>query len=221
MLYKTGDLQMAAAFFCMLNVDDGRYNFHVTNVQYQQIRESAREQYKYRYAVPVIRLDTEQTFISASEAERIINAPKSAVSNAIRTNHRLYGTWWMRLDDFLDGKRPIMKPKKKPTNTVQVICVETGKTYLCDAAADVKCHKTNIQRAIASGGIASGYHWKQLQPPKRATGKRPVINLDTGEIFPSARDAARHYGYQRLGSITGAIHSGKPYKGYRWKYLDE
>lgn len=129
----------------------------------------------------------------------------------------------MRLEDFLAGKKIEVKLKKKPTNTVPVTCVETGETYPCisDASLAVKCHKTNIQRAIASSGTAGGYHWKQLQPPKRATGKRPVINLDTRETFPSARDAARHYGYQRLGSITGAIHSGKPYKGYRWKYIDE
>lgn len=223
MLYKTGDLQMAAAFFCMLNVDNDRYNFHVTNIQYQQIRESAREQYKYRHAVPVIRLDTEQTFISASEAERIINAPKSAVANAIRDNHRLYGTWWMRLDDFLAGKRPVEKPKTMPKTTKQIQCIETGQIF----ASLTQLTKTlnlpanrYVTKAInENDGLIGDKHYRYIGESAK-TGPKPVINLDTGETFPCARDAAKHYGF-RPGGITAAIHQGTRFKGYRWKYIDE
>ena len=51
----------------------------------------------------------------------------------------------------------------RPSRTIPVICVETGKKYdsITDAAIDIGQKKpSNIIVALKSGGRAGGYHWR-------------------------------------------------------------
>ena len=62
-------------------------------------------------------------------------------------------------------------------------------------------------RIVAAEHSARGYH-------------RPILCIDTGEIFPSVRAAARAK-YVTRGCICQAIRRGGKSAGLRWAYLDE
>ena len=51
--------------------------------------------------------------------------------------------------------------------------------------------------------------------------KRKVICVETGEIFPSATDAAKVVGVKNSSSIIQSIKHGCKSGGYHWKYLEE
>ncbi len=54
---------------------------------------------------------------------------------------------------------------------------------------------------------------------------RAVINIDTGEIFITAREATKKYpgrkGGKSIGLLTAALNAGYDYNGYHWEYYDE
>jgi hypothetical protein len=50
--------------------------------------------------------------------------------------------------------------------------------------------------------------------------RRPVINLDTGKVYPGIKAAARE-NYLSHGCISQAIKRGGLSGGYRWAYVDE
>ena len=48
---------------------------------------------------------------------------------------------------------------------------------------------------------------------------RPVINLTTGEQYPSLTLAAQAYGIPHPAGIASAIARGGKCRGYRWGYV--
>lgn len=49
---------------------------------------------------------------------------------------------------------------------------------------------------------------------------KPVLNLDTGELFKSSKDAAEKY-HRTPEAIRMAINGGTRSAGYRWRYANE
>lgn len=49
---------------------------------------------------------------------------------------------------------------------------------------------------------------------------RQVVNLDTGEVYPAAKSAARAVG-RKVESLRSSIRVGGTCAGYRWAYVDE
>ena len=50
---------------------------------------------------------------------------------------------------------------------------------------------------------------------------KPILNVDTGEVFERASDAIAKYGGNRA-NLSRACRGGRPtHKGYHWRYLDD
>ncbi|MBR5912782.1 MAG: GIY-YIG nuclease family protein [Selenomonadaceae bacterium] len=112
----------------------------------------------------------------------------------------------------------------------KVINVETGEIFnsIKNAAESVGKSRDVIWRALY-GRIktAGGYHWKFLseydeheilgdEKPYRKT----VMCIETGEIFPSARAAAKYVGVS-FSLISIALHGKcKTAGGFRWKFAN-
>lgn len=108
---------------------------------------------------------------------------------------------------------------------------ETGAVYGSLRAAIAACgyKPTSFIRQVQEGRpLPGGLHLDPIDPtdpaarsvPRLRRKSRRVINLTTGEVYPSARDAAAalfvSQEYVRL-----AISRGLPLLGDRWAYLPE
>lgn len=119
---------------------------------------------------------------------------------------------------------------RNPRGAKKVINVETGEIFnsIKSAAESVGKSRDVIWRALY-GRIktAGGYHWKFLseydeheilcdEKPYR----KPVMCIETGEIFPSARVAAKSVGVS-FSLISIALHGKcKTAGGFRWKFAN-
>ena len=117
------------------------------------------------------------------------------------------------------------------TKPVPIICIETGKIFptVKSASDEVKVAKQSIS-AVLSGRrmTAGGFHWKYLEenlnvaPKKPSTGNsRPVICVETGEIFPTIKAAADSIKITTQ-AISGVLRGkGILAGGFHWKYVDD
>lgn len=55
---------------------------------------------------------------------------------------------------------------------------------------------------------------------EKASNKRAIINIDTGEIFPTAKTASVYYGWRKA-AVTDGVWSKHLVHGYHFEYLDE
>lgn len=143
----------------------------------------------------------------------------SGVSKSARSGQATKGFHFHYIDDS--------SMSIKPSRTIPVICVETGKKYdsITDAAIDIgQKTPSNIIVALKSGGRAGGYHWRFADvekpvPPFKKERWRAVMCCETGEIFRSACAAARSMGFS-ASAVWCALKRGGTSGGYHWKYVD-
>ena len=125
------------------------------------------------------------------------------------------------------------KMSKNHTGKKVVVCIETKKRYdsIISAATDTGLARTSIRKScITQRATVNGTHFSfqkimeeyKPEPIKTNGRERPVINIDTGEIFASADEAGRAIGVH--GNSIRSVCGNKPYHfrsgGYRWAYLD-
>lgn len=143
----------------------------------------------------------------------------SGVSRSARSGQATKGFHFHYIDDSSMSIRP--------SRTIPVICVETGKKYdsITDAALAMgQKTPSNIIVALKSGGKSGGYHWRFADverpvPPFKKERWRAVMCCETGETFRSASAAARSMGFS-ASSVWRALKSGGTSGGYHWKYVD-
>jgi hypothetical protein len=90
-----------------------------------------------------------------------------------------------------------------------------------------------VNRACSMGIRAGGYHWERvgeqspmvkIVPPRdRETGyakrRRPILCVDTGEVFECAREVCEVLGTTNISTIhNAAAGRSKTAHGYRWAY---
>nr|DAF41020.1 MAG TPA: intron associated endonuclease [Caudoviricetes sp.] len=115
-----------------------------------------------------------------------------------------------------------------------IYCVETGEVFesLHEAA-----RKTGIKRDILKSACIGEYaqaarkHWCFLENKdsfvidesrKTAPENKPIINMDTGEIYSSCGEAAKKYGISNMTIRKVCQHKQNCYTaaGYRWAFLE-
>lgn len=125
------------------------------------------------------------------------------------------------------------KMSKNHTGKKAVICIETQKQYdsIISAAKDTGLARVSIKKScVTQRATVNNLHFTfkksadaYIPKPAKTNGReRPVINMDTGEIFASADEAGRAIGVH--GNSIRSVCGNKPHHfrsgGYRWAYLD-
>lgn len=167
----------------------------------------------------VVCVETGEVFDSTGVAAYEMGLTISGVSKSARSGQATKGFHFHYIDDSSMSIRP--------SRTIPVICVETGKKYdsITDAAIDIgQKRPSNIIVALKSGGRAGGYHWRFADvekpvPPFKKERWRAVMCCETGEIFRSACAAARSMGFS-ASAVWRALKRGGTSGGYHWKYVD-
>ena len=167
----------------------------------------------------VVCVETGEVFDSTGIAAYEMGLTISGVSKSARSGQATKGFHF----HYIDASSMSIRP----SNTIPVICVETGKKYdSITAAALAIGQKTpsNIIVALKSGGKSGGYHWRFADverpvPPFKKERWRAVMCCETGETFGSASAAARSMGFS-ASSVWRALKSGGTSGGYHWKYVD-
>lgn len=174
-------------------------------------------------------IETGETFESLHEATRKTGIKRDALKSACTGEYeqaaRKHWCFLENRDSFTIDESRKTAPENKP-----VINMDTGETYSsCREAAKkygisdmtirkVCQHKKNCY-------TAAGCRWaflenynsdKSLPIHKRV---KPIMNIQTGEIFRSAREAERITGICKS-SILKSCKTGKEIAGHGWKYIE-
>lgn len=138
------------------------------------------------------------------------------------------------------SKKP-PKPRNIDYMKKPVVCVETGVVFssVKEAADFYGIHTTNISGACKlKKEFCHGFHWKFLSMPdeeynallsayrnktRKRGGKtpRPVVQLETGIVFPSLSDAAKSLNLGSSGLASCLSGKNKTFGGYHWSYYED
>lgn len=141
-----------------------------------------------------------------------------------------------------DGSRGLVmseeaKLKIGQANGKLVQCLETGITYYStmEAARQLNISSSHIGDACHNKrGLAGGYHWEYVIIPldeksrndliikkdqlKRCRQSRPIICVETNEIFSGGKEAEEKTGIARGNICSCCKGKRKTAGGYHWKY---
>ena len=136
-------------------------------------------------------------------------------------------------EEYAEVREKIIKLSGK-----QIICIETGKIYnsIREAIADFPTSGGGISRCCRNlAKTAAGYHWafisdkdKILELNNLYKGKfqinlenrndKPIICIETQQIFNRVTDAVKQYGMGIACCLTG---KAKKAYGYHWAYIED
>lgn len=90
----------------------------------------------------------------------------------------------------------------------------------CDVVNHLDCDKTN-NRADNLEWTTYKRNSEHAKKHGRYIKIRPVINIETGECFESAKEAAHAYGVVRTSIARCLTHAQFTCRGYHWKYAEQ
>jgi hypothetical protein len=90
------------------------------------------------------------------------------------------------------------------------------------SSINVQCKICKYEWSPLAGSLLAGQGCPICGRKQAAnSNKRKVICVETGEVFPSATDAAKLIGVKSSSSIIQSIKHGCRSGGYHWKYLED
>ena len=178
------------------------------------------------FGKPVICLETQEVFTCMVEAAKSLNIKPQNISAALHGRQKTAGGYtWKYADESLNLESANLNRKR-------ILCVETGQIFngIIDAAEKTNTSFGCISNVLHGRAItAGGFHWKYADDrlndkirdeTERHDNRKAVICVETGEIFPSISDAAKHYGILNQG-ISDVLNGKKVTSGgFHWKYAD-
>ena len=183
---------------------------------------------RHSNAKAVYCIETNQKFAALADASKITGINISSISECCNKKlNTAGGLHWCFFEEFSGNEYSISENK----NYKKVVCVETKEMFdkIRDAAAKYNLRESNISQCLKNPSRTSGgFHWCYLEdfgdnyivPKQRQGAKKKVLNIDTGEVFDSIRDAARKYDICEQNIYRVCKNKSKTAGGYRWKYLD-
>ena len=168
---------------------------------------------------PVVCINTGEHYKTIAEASLKTGASASGISSCCRKkNKTAKGLSWCYESDY-NANAVINDPKEK-----SIICIDTKEKYKSIVAASKKLGipSTTLNTAIKFHTPTRGLYFcyeKEFDNWKPAVNKakKPVICIETGVVFESARDAQRKTGIT-FGNIFNAMKTGGIAGGFHWKY---
>lgn len=211
----------------------GGYHWHYQDKPRPSADELKRPVQRTR-ASALVCWETGEVFESAAAAAKTMGLKTvESLYTAIRKGTASAGLHWYWHGDPKPDPSQLKNLKAALFNNVE--CVETGVVYENTAAAAKAVgakSQSSIASAVRTGRTAAGYHWRHQAPKKkqlsvqaepdvrsRKKGARPIVCLETGQVFPSVKEAALAmsvtYGGGNLSQA--ALHGGM-FKGYHWYF---
>ncbi len=177
----------------------------------------------------VVCLETGESFNSLREAADAVGISYQCISRAAKIGVTANGLHFYFAGEEKPEKSFFIasdrrgRGKKRP-----VICLETSEHFDSVNAVEksLGCDGRRLWRALNKGYSIHGLHYYYADEPKpddlffehkRGGYKRskPIVCLETGELFESADDAAISIGC-KAAYITSAIREGFPVKGFHF-----
>lgn len=236
LLSKTNDIKMITAFWFMCNT----YKQRVNSVTYERLLINCQKALKSRIGKSVCNLNTGDVYETATDASIAIGMGSQAVACAIFNNMRSGGYYWqyvgqMTNTTIAEELSRLITLRQAKDQRRPVINLTTGKVYSSVAEASDYCQmkkRSYISDSIKHHRKCRRSYWQYLDQMESTniehelerikslqnSNKKQVINISTGEVFDSARQAARHYNYPK-DAISTAIRNERPYYGHVWKYV--
>lgn len=190
----------------------------------------------------VICIETQEVFNSVNDACQINKHVANCLSGK---RHTASGYHWAYLEDtqrqqelkdFIGKPPQSLKEQGLSKRARAVLCIETGEKFDTINKA-ISAYGSSIRAALdCKCEFAYGYHWifvddkdafdkfKDLYKSnivhKMESTKRPVMCIETGEIFESTHSAMQAYGSSIIPILKNKPGHKTAY-GYHWKYLEE
>ena len=166
-------------------------------------------------------------YSSLSEAGRQNNLTSSSIAHCCKREQvSVGGYYWAYEKDYNSNWKPL-----ENKNIVKVICVETQKIYnsIVEASKDTGCSQGNIGQCCRGERLSThNLHWAYLKDytknykirKKKTTGK-PVLCLETSQIYESVVEAARQLKTDNSTICKACKNPNKRVSGYHWRYVED
>lgn len=185
--------------------------------------------------VPVVCLETGQSFKSLKEAADSIGRTYQCVSQAAKTGCATNGLHFYYADKTKPDESFFVaaygKGKRGRGNKRPVICLETSERFksVNDVVRSLHCDGRRIWKALNKGYSIHGLHYYYADKPrpddlffqhKRGGHKkiRRIVCLETDEKFDSIDDVGAFVGCNPV-YIASSIREGFPVKGFHFAML--
>jgi hypothetical protein len=174
---------------------------------------------KWTFKVPVRCVETSQVFDSITAAANYIGVQPPSIKRALKNPEKtLRGFHWEYAGETWEEWRAEQLAKKKDSrlNFFTEEEIDLLRKEYPNSGYNIPelllCHsKQTIQYKARVLGI-------KVSEARRAARKRPVICVETGQIFKSVRAAETFIGSSSL--HNNSLVKGNATCGYHWKYLD-
>lgn len=173
----------------------------------------------------VVCYETGEAFPSVSAAAERYGLCNNSIYAAVNRGYSVGGYHW-----YYKSKGRPSASELKEDKLKKIECVETGEVFgsITEAANRYGVTQGIISRAVERNCAVRGrYHFRLVSNSKVKTAKekrkmfRQVVNLETGEVFDSVKDAAETTGY-KTGSFYPALRcTARTVGGHHWMYGDE
>ncbi|MBQ9487223.1 MAG: hypothetical protein IJU91_05425 [Selenomonadaceae bacterium] len=179
----------------------------------------------------ILCVETGEIFHSIVEAANSKGTTLKGISNVLRGRAITSGGFhWKYADDQLNGK--VRDESDRCDNRKPVICVETGEIFqsMTEAAKHFGILATGIRDVLNGVKVTTGgYHWhyadgrpdKTRERKKQKIFTKPVICIETGQVFSSVKDAIAFADVGRSTFFKSLKNPDKLAGGLHWKYFDQ
>lgn len=165
-------------------------------------------------------------------AEELCEKEIEYIAKANATSDPLYYNICYGGEGGIPGENISEETKRKigEANGKKVICVETGEVFASSVAASKTLGKSDgaVSMSIRNNQRCGGFHFKYLEnydPEEEIKDKphylsKPVVCVETGEVFESAASASRALGFQ-TNQVANNIFQGCTCRGFHFRYLED
>lgn len=191
----------------------------VSEVYSERMKALCEAGRKWTFKVPVKCVETNQVFDSITAAASHVGVQQSAISHALKKLGRTSGGFhWEYAGETWKEWRAKQLDKKKEhrlnfftEEEVELLRKEYPNSGYNIPELLLRHSKQSIQGKAIALGI-------KVSETRRTAQKRPVVCIETGQVFESVRAASAFIGSSGLHNKS--LVKGYATRGYHWKYLD-
>ena len=183
---------------------------------------------------PVICLETGEIYDSPLDCANELKTYKQGILDACRgVAHTFHGLHFQFADEQYKTIEQIELERKDDPRKRKIVCMETGEVFgsIKECAEKTGNDRRNIDNSLKRHRSVKGFHYKYIEDNitldeiKENHNKKcsnQVRCVETGEIFPSITECAKHFNTSS-GNINTVCKGNKTYhtiRGYHLEFVD-